>query len=70
MLNVFFYNFLSEHLELKTDSVFDLSTQNAIDKAQSEDNDIDTLQEMEIQDILIQGICSKAADSRFQFNVK
>ena len=50
------------------ESVFDLSTQNAIDKTQSEDNAPATIQALEIQDILIQGICSKAADSRYQFN--
>ncbi|CAG5088759.1 Oidioi.mRNA.OKI2018_I69.PAR.g11961.t1.cds [Oikopleura dioica] len=47
------------------DTVFDLSTQNAIEKSQNEDNSGDQLQETEFQDILIRGVCSKAADSRF-----
>ena len=42
-----------------------MSTQNAIEKSQNEDNSGDQLQEIEFQDILIRGVCSKAADSRY-----
>lgn len=51
--------------ETKIDTVFDLSTQNAIEKSQNEDNSGDQLPEIEFQDILIRGVCSKAADSRY-----